>query len=48
MRETTAALAQVTALVAMVTAKAISIAATITRGEVMRRIPTKGVGIAIA
>src|SRR3954468_11656839 len=48
MRETTAALAQVTDLVAMATAPAPSLAATIHRVEVLRLQPHKVVGIAIA
>jgi heat-inducible transcriptional repressor len=48
MRETTAALAQVTDLVAMATAPAPSLAATIHRVEVLRLQPTKVVVIAIA
>jgi heat-inducible transcriptional repressor len=48
MRETTAALAQVTDLVAMATAPAPSVAATIHRVEVLRLQPTKVVVIAIA
>jgi heat-inducible transcriptional repressor len=48
MRETTAALAQVTDLVAMATAPAPSTAATIHRVEVLRLTPTKVVVIAIA
>ncbi len=48
MRETTAALAQVTDLVAMATAPAPSVAATIHRVEVLRLTPTKVVVIAIA
>ena len=48
MRETTAALAQVTDLVAMATAPAPSVAATIHRVEVLRLTPAKVVVIAIA
>jgi len=48
MRETTAALAQVTDLVAMATAPAPSVAATIHRVEVLRLQPAKVVVIAIA
>ena len=48
MRETTAALAQVTDLVAMATAPPPSWAATIHRVEVLRLVPTKVVVIAIA
>jgi len=48
MRETTAALAQVTDLVAMATAPSPSIAATIHRVEVLQLTPTKVVVIAIA
>jgi heat-inducible transcriptional repressor len=48
MRETTAALAQVTDLVAMATAPAPTVAATIHRVEVLRLTPTKVVVIAIA
>ncbi|HKA67048.1 MAG TPA: heat-inducible transcriptional repressor HrcA [Solirubrobacterales bacterium] len=48
MRETTAALAQVTDLVAMATAPSPSVAATIHRVEVLRLQPTKVVVIAIA
>jgi heat-inducible transcriptional repressor len=48
MRETTAALAQVTDLVAMATAPSPSLAATIHRVEVLRLTPTKVVVIAIA
>ncbi len=48
MRETTAALAQVTDLVAMATAPQPSWAATIHRVEVLRLVPTKVVVIAIA
>jgi heat-inducible transcriptional repressor len=48
MRETTAALAQVTDLVAMATAPPPSVAATIHRVEVLRLQPTKVVVIAIA
>jgi heat-inducible transcriptional repressor len=48
MRETTAALAQVTDLVAMATAPAPSVAKTIHRVEVLRLQPTKVVVIAIA
>ena len=48
MRETTAALAQVTDLVAMATAPPAGIAATIHRVEVLRLQPTRVVVIAIA
>ena len=48
MRETTAALAQVTDLVALATAPPPSVAATIHRVEVLRLSPTKVVVIAIA
>ena len=48
MRETTAALAQVTDLMALATAPPPSIAATIHRVEVLRLQPTKVMAIAIA
>ena len=48
MRETTAALAQVTDLMAMATAPPPSLAATIHRVEVLRLQPTRVVVIAIA